>query len=126
MKSEDATFSRPARPVRSVSLWPARTLAQDGHAHAPALQHHEPTPDQRSKASAFVKIVRESTERFKDVAGGRGGGLWLFNSAASAGSDAGAMGTPLCELPAGGRRRTGRDASPDRAFTSRSRTDACG
>jgi len=41
-------------------------LAQDGHSHT-ATPQQELTPEQKSHASALIKIVRESTERFKNV-----------------------------------------------------------
>jgi hypothetical protein len=50
-----------------TSLWPSFALAQDSHSHAiPAQQ--ELTAEQKGQQSALIKIVRESTERFKDVA----------------------------------------------------------
>ena len=49
------------------------------------------TQDQKSKASALIKIVRESTERFKDVSEAEREGYALIFGCVS-GSDAGAMG----------------------------------
>jgi hypothetical protein len=45
---------------------PLRLLAQGEHSHTSSSQN-ETNPDQQQKASALLKIVRESTERFKDV-----------------------------------------------------------
>ena len=72
-----------------MSLCPLPTLAQEGHWHTP--QHQELMPDQRSKASALVKIVRESTERFKDVSEAEYEGYALQFGCVS-GPDSGAMG----------------------------------
>jgi len=49
------------------------------------------TTDQQSKASALIKIVRDSTERFKDVAVAMAEGYSLQFGCVS-GSDSGAMG----------------------------------
>ncbi len=74
-----------------LSICPARLLAQDVHSHTPAAPHQEPTPDQKSKANALIKIVRASTERFKDVAVAQAEGYALQFGCVS-GSDTGAMG----------------------------------
>jgi hypothetical protein len=50
-----------------ISIWSLRALAQDDHSQTLTPQHQELTPDQKSKASALVKIVWESIERFTDV-----------------------------------------------------------
>jgi hypothetical protein len=47
-----------------MSVYPLRALAQDGHSHTPTAQHKKQTPAQQSNASALVKIVQDSTERF--------------------------------------------------------------
>jgi hypothetical protein len=67
----------------------SRALAQDGHSHTP--QQHEMTPEQRNKANALVKIVRESTERFKDVSAAEAAGYALQFGCVT-GDSAGAMG----------------------------------
>jgi hypothetical protein len=69
----------------------SRALAQDGHTPMLTTQHHEPTLEQQSKASALIKIVRESTERFKDVSVAQAEGYALQFGCVS-GSDNGAMG----------------------------------
>ncbi|MDT7815541.1 MAG: hypothetical protein QOH35_5736 [Acidobacteriaceae bacterium] len=66
-------------------------LAQDGHAHMPTSQQQEPMPQQRRNASALIKIVRESTERFKDVSVAEAEGYALQFGCVS-GPDSGAMG----------------------------------
>jgi hypothetical protein len=59
-------------------------LAQDGHVHTAA-------PEQQRNASALIKIVRESTERFKDVSVAEAEGYALQFGCVS-GPDSGAMG----------------------------------
>ena len=48
-----------------LNISPLFGLAQDRHSHTPRQQ--ELTPEQKSKTSALITIVRESTERFKNV-----------------------------------------------------------
>jgi hypothetical protein len=61
-------------------------LAQDGHSHVGTT-----TPQQSRNASALIKIVRESTERFKDVSVAEAEGYALQFGCVS-GPDSGAMG----------------------------------
>lgn len=68
-----------------------RAPAQDDHSHMSTTQHQELTPDQRSKTSALIKIVRDATERFKDVSVAEAEGYALQFGCVS-GPDAGAMG----------------------------------
>jgi hypothetical protein len=65
-------------------------LAQDGHAHMAAPTEQQ-TPEQKSQASALLKIVRDSTERFKDVSVAEAEGYALQFGCVS-GPDSGAMG----------------------------------
>src|SRR4029077_13471827 len=74
-----------------IGTSPSPARAQDGHLLAPASQHREPTAEQKNQASAFVKIVRESTERFRDVGVAQAEGYALRFGCVS-GSDVGAMG----------------------------------
>src|SRR5215475_7486432 len=74
-----------------TNLCSARALAQVDHSHAPNTQQPEQTQDQQGSASAFIKIVRESTERFKDVSVAEREGYVLQFGCVS-GSDSGAMG----------------------------------
>lgn len=69
---------------------PSRALAQD-HGHAAAAQQRELTAEQRSRAGALVKVVREATERFRDVAAAEAEGYALQFGCVS-GPDSGAMG----------------------------------
>jgi hypothetical protein len=68
---------------------PPRALAQDGHSHMETQQ--QMTSDQQRQAGALLKIVRESTERFKDVSEAEEEGYVLQFGCVS-GPDAGAMG----------------------------------
>ena len=61
-------------------------LAQDNHSHMDAMKR-----DPSNNASAFLKIVRDSTERFKDVHVAMAEGYVLQFGCVS-GSDSGAMG----------------------------------
>jgi hypothetical protein len=74
-----------------MSVCPSRALAQSGHSHTLTQQQHDVTPDQASKASALIKIVRQSTERFKDVSQAEKEGYALQFGCVS-GPDDGAMG----------------------------------
>ena len=73
-----------------MSTWPARALAQHDQPHAQTSQSHE-SQDRRNQASAFIKLVRESTERFHDVSVAEAEGYALQFGCVS-GSDYGAMG----------------------------------
>jgi hypothetical protein len=68
-----------------VNLSPLRVLAQDEHAA------HIATPDQIARAGALVKIVRDSTARFKDVSAAQAEGYALMFGCVS-GDASGAMG----------------------------------
>jgi hypothetical protein len=68
----------------------SRAVAQDGHSHSGA-QQEEMTAEQQSKANALVKVVRASTERFKDVKVAMAEGYALQFGCVS-GPDEGAMG----------------------------------
>jgi hypothetical protein len=74
-----------------ISVCALRALAQDGHSHTLTAQNQEPTSEQKSTAGALVKIVRESTQRFKDVSVAKAEGYALQFGCVS-GPDAGAMG----------------------------------
>jgi len=69
----------------------SRALAQDGHSHTATTQQQAMTPEQQRKAGALVKIVREWTERFKDVKVAEAEGYALQFGCVS-GPDSGAMG----------------------------------
>jgi hypothetical protein len=75
-------YCLPTLALLSASLLCA--LAQDGHSHMPS-------PQQNGNASALIKIVRESTERFKDVSVAEAEGYALQFGCVT-GPDSGAMG----------------------------------
>jgi hypothetical protein len=64
------------------------SLAQDGHSHIDAMKQD---PSKQLQSSALLKIVRDSTERFKDVQVAKAEGYVLQFGCVS-GSDSGAMG----------------------------------
>ncbi|UWZ84433.1 hypothetical protein [Occallatibacter riparius] len=73
-----------------MSILPSSAPAQTSHAHM-GTEETELTPEQKTARSALVKIVRESTERFKDVAQAQAEGYSLVFGCVS-GDSAGAMG----------------------------------
>ncbi len=81
-------FARPFRysviVLALMNLSPLRSLAQASHSHTM-------TQDQKNKAGALIKAVRDATERFKDVAEAEREHYALIFGCVS-GSDAGAMG----------------------------------
>jgi hypothetical protein len=74
-----------------MNFCPTRALAQESHAHALTSQQHELTVSEQSNSSPLLKIVREATERFKDVSAAEKEGYALQFGCVS-GSDTGAMG----------------------------------
>jgi hypothetical protein len=70
-----------------VSVWPAFALAQNAHSHPETGQHQALT----SAQGALLRIVRKSTERFKDVKVAEAEGYALQFGCVT-GPDAGAMG----------------------------------
>ena len=75
----------------------APTLAQQEQPRALSPHNHDMTPDQKSQASAFVKLVRESTERFRDVSVAMSEEYALMFGCVS-GPDSGAMGLHYVNL----------------------------
>jgi len=82
----------------SMSLCPTRTSAQEDHGHGLPAQHREQTAEQKSQTGAFVRVVRDATERFKDVAVAEAEGYALQFGCVS-GPDAGAMGMHFVNGP---------------------------
>ena len=74
-----------------VNFYLTHAQAQDSHAHVLNSQQHQLATGQQNKASALIKIVRESTERFKDVSVAEREGYALQFGCVS-GPDSGAMG----------------------------------
>src|SRR5262245_1966119 len=61
-------------------VWPSFAVGQDNHSHTMSAQQ-ELTAEQKSQQSALIKMVRESTERFKDVGRLREKGMPLVSAA---------------------------------------------
>jgi hypothetical protein len=74
-----------------VNLCASRMPAQENHPHAAMPQEQSSSPKQQANAGALLKIVRDSTARFKDVAVAEAEGYALQFGCVS-GSDDGAMG----------------------------------
>lgn len=77
--------------VLILSFFPLCVFAQSSHVPAGGPQEQVLTADQKTRASALIKIVRESTERFKDVSIAEAEGYVLQFGCVS-GPDSGAMG----------------------------------
>jgi hypothetical protein len=73
-----------------MSFWTPRTMVHGEGLHAATAQHHESTAD-KDQTNDLVRIVREATERFKDVAVAENEGYALQFGCVS-GPDVGAMG----------------------------------
>ena len=71
-----------------MSFVPTNAIAQD---HTHMLMSQAESASQRNQTSAFLKLVRESTERFRDVSVAENEGYGLLFGCVS-GSDYGAMG----------------------------------
>ena len=82
--------------VALMSGWPSHALAQNDATRA-LTSHHESSSSQGNDAGAFVKLVRESTERFRDVSVAEAEGYHLVFGCVS-GSDSGAMGLHFANL----------------------------
>jgi len=74
-----------------LSVSSSQLFAQDYTVRALSGPHHGSTSDDKAKAGALVKIVREATERFQDVRVAEAEGYALQFGCVS-GPDAGAMG----------------------------------
>jgi hypothetical protein len=74
-----------------MSIYAVRTVAQVGHSHTISPQQQDQMPDQHNKESALLKIVRDSTARFKDVSVAEAEGYALQFGCVS-GEYSGAMG----------------------------------
>jgi hypothetical protein len=74
-----------------MTITPSHALAQDEHSHTATTQAGEMTAEQQNNANALIKVVRDSTERFKDVSVAMAEGYALQFGCVS-GSDSGAMG----------------------------------
>ena len=77
-----------------MGVCPGGALAQNGHSHPTTAQPQQLT----SAQSALLKMVRDNTERFKDVSVAEREGYSLLFGCVS-GPDAGAMGLQYVNLP---------------------------
>jgi hypothetical protein len=73
-----------------LNVCPSRALAQEGQSHTAAPQQDKARPDKQNNG-ALLKIVRDSTERFKNVSVAEAEGYTLQFGCVS-GPDSGAMG----------------------------------
>ena len=76
---------------------PAPVLAHSDRIQAAAPHHHEPASSSKNDAGALVTLVRQSTERFRDVRVAENENYHLVFGCVS-GSDAGAMGLHYANL----------------------------
>jgi hypothetical protein len=74
-----------------ISVLPLSVLAQDGHSHSTTQESQQVTAEQSNQQSALIQIVRQATERFKDVSAAENAGYRLEFGCVS-GDDFGAMG----------------------------------
>lgn len=81
-----------------IGFWPSLALAQGDHMHGSTPPRQELTPDQKAKVGALIKVVRESTERFRNSAAAEAEGYALQFGCVS-GSDVGAMGLHFVNFP---------------------------
>ena len=77
---------------------PSATLAQDHDRHMTASQHQPQTMDQRRQENALVQIVRDATERYRNVSVAQNEGYGLLFGCVS-GGDYGAMGLHFVNFP---------------------------
>jgi hypothetical protein len=94
IKTKLATFTMQLRyAVIAFTLLTAgslRLLAEDGHSHKPPGERQE-MQEEQANAATLLKVVRQATERFKDVSVAQAEGYALQFGCVS-GPDSGAMG----------------------------------
>src|SRR5258705_324893 len=81
-----------------TSFSSSRALAQDHDAHMMTSQHQPQTAEQKKQANALVTIVRDATERFRNVSVAENEGYGLLFGCVS-GGDYGAMGLHFVNFP---------------------------
>jgi hypothetical protein len=81
-----------------VAFAPALPLAQVHDMHTAMSPQHEQSPEQKKEMNALVRIVREATERFRDVTVAQAEGYALQFGCVS-GPDVGAMGLHFVKGP---------------------------
>ena len=77
--------------IALLNFGPSLARAEEVHSHTATAQQTETTADQQKQANALLKIVRDSTERFKDVSVAEAEGYALQFGCVT-GDDSGAMG----------------------------------
>ena len=82
----------------AMSCWPSGALAQDHDAHMMTSQHQPQSAEQKKQGNALVKIVRDATERFRNVSVAESEGYGLLFGCVS-GGDYGAMGLHFVNFP---------------------------
>jgi hypothetical protein len=80
-----------------AGAWPAHVRAQNVQASA-AAHHQDAGRERKNHAGELVKVVREATERYRDVAAAEADGYSLMFGCVS-GPDWGAMGLHYVKLP---------------------------
>jgi len=95
-------FARPlqhslAGALVVIGCWPSPALAQDHDGHM-MTSHPQQTPEQKKQGNALVTIVRDATERFRDVSVAESEGYGLLFGCVS-GGDYGAMGLHFVNFP---------------------------
>jgi hypothetical protein len=80
-----------------MAFSPLPALGHDQQADPPTAQQHHAAQDQSTQVSGFVKVVRDATERFRDVAAAEAEGYALLFGCVS-GPDTGAMGLHFVNL----------------------------
>jgi hypothetical protein len=81
-----------------TSFSPSRALAQEHDAHVMTSQPQAQTAEQKRQANALVNIVRDVTERFRNVSAAENEGYGLLFGCVS-GGDYGAMGLHFVNFP---------------------------
>ena len=81
-----------------AGLSPAPALAQGHDAHTMNAHRQPETKEQKKQANALVRIVRDATERFRDVSVAEGEGYGLLFGCVR-GGDYGAMGLHYVNFP---------------------------
>jgi hypothetical protein len=74
-----------------MTVCPGLTVAQDLHSHASTAQQQENALDDPTNANTLLQVVRQATEKFKDVAVAQASG-YALQFGCVAGDDSGAMG----------------------------------
>jgi len=91
MKRFPAKMQYGVTALALMMVCPSLTIAQDQHAHATSTEQQEMALADQSGADTLLKIIRQSTERYKNVSAAVAAGYALQFGCVS-GDDSGAMG----------------------------------